>query len=115
MPHQCVRCNTFYDDGSAEILKGCKFIRKDMKKLNLKEQFDLIISIFSFASNSYFDEKDLPSLWKIAHKHLKPNGILAILGHDYEPPAALFNKTETGTFKMLDSSYLAKWYVGKKK
>ncbi len=23
MPHQCVRCNKFYDDGSAEILKGC--------------------------------------------------------------------------------------------
>jgi hypothetical protein len=23
MPHQCVRCNTFYADGSAEILKGC--------------------------------------------------------------------------------------------
>lgn len=24
MPHQCVRCNTFYPDGSEEILKGCK-------------------------------------------------------------------------------------------
>ena len=24
MPHQCVRCNAFYEDGSAEILKGCK-------------------------------------------------------------------------------------------
>jgi len=24
MPHQCVRCNTFYDDGSSEILSGCK-------------------------------------------------------------------------------------------
>ena len=24
MPHQCVRCNTFYEDGSQEILKGCK-------------------------------------------------------------------------------------------
>ncbi len=24
MPHQCVRCGTFYDDGSTEILKGCK-------------------------------------------------------------------------------------------
>ena len=24
MPHQCVRCNTFYDDGSSEIMKGCK-------------------------------------------------------------------------------------------
>ncbi len=23
MPHQCVRCNTFYQDGSSEILKGC--------------------------------------------------------------------------------------------
>ena len=23
MPHQCVRCNTFYEDGASEILKGC--------------------------------------------------------------------------------------------
>ena len=23
MPHQCVRCNAFYADGAAEILKGC--------------------------------------------------------------------------------------------
>lgn len=23
MPHQCVRCNRFYEDGSEEILKGC--------------------------------------------------------------------------------------------
>jgi len=36
MPHQCVRCNTFYEDGSTEILKGCKcggklffFIKKE--------------------------------------------------------------------------------------
>jgi len=48
MPHQCVRCNTFYEDGSKEILKGCKcggklffFVKKskldDMKKA-VKEQ-----------------------------------------------------------------------------
>jgi predicted nucleic acid-binding Zn-ribbon protein len=24
MPHQCVRCNTFYEDGATEIIKGCK-------------------------------------------------------------------------------------------
>ena len=24
MPHQCVRCDTLYDDGANEILKGCK-------------------------------------------------------------------------------------------
>lgn len=23
MPHQCVRCNKFYDDGAKEILNGC--------------------------------------------------------------------------------------------
>lgn len=23
MPHQCVKCNTFYEDGAQEILKGC--------------------------------------------------------------------------------------------
>lgn len=23
MPHQCVRCGTFYEDGANEILKGC--------------------------------------------------------------------------------------------
>lgn len=23
MPHQCVKCGTFYDDGSSAILKGC--------------------------------------------------------------------------------------------
>ena len=23
MPHQCVRCNTFYEDGSQQLLNGC--------------------------------------------------------------------------------------------
>jgi hypothetical protein len=36
MPHQCVRCNAFYEDGNEAILKGCPcgaklffFIRKE--------------------------------------------------------------------------------------
>lgn len=36
MPHQCVRCNTFYDELSQDLLKGCKcggklffYIRKE--------------------------------------------------------------------------------------
>lgn len=39
MPHQCVRCNKVYDDGSKEILIGCScggkfffYIRKDKLK-----------------------------------------------------------------------------------
>ena len=39
MPHQCVRCNKFYDDGAQEILQGCScgakvffFVRKEKLK-----------------------------------------------------------------------------------
>lgn len=49
MPHQCVRCNKFYEDGSIVILKGCDcggrlffFIKKekmeDAKKLTEQVQ-----------------------------------------------------------------------------
>ncbi len=40
MPHQCVRCNAFYDDGAEEILKGCSCGGKlffYIKKEKLKE------------------------------------------------------------------------------
>ena len=48
MPHQCVRCNTFYDDGNEAILKGCScgaklffFIKKEryekLQKANAEE------------------------------------------------------------------------------
>jgi len=39
MAHQCVRCNTFYDDGDEVVLKGCScgaklfFYIKDPKKI----------------------------------------------------------------------------------
>ena len=44
MPHQCVKCNKIYDDGSTDILKGCEcggkfffFIKKEALK-NKKKQ-----------------------------------------------------------------------------
>lgn len=51
MPHQCVRCNKFYDDGSAEILKGCScgarlffFIKQE--KLNaIKQGQEAIVNL----------------------------------------------------------------------
>ena len=24
MPHQCVKCKTYYDDGAKELLSGCE-------------------------------------------------------------------------------------------
>lgn len=40
MAHQCVRCNTFYEDGSKELLEGCSkcmgkfffYVKKESKK-----------------------------------------------------------------------------------
>lgn len=44
MPHQCIRCSKLYDDGAAEILKGCAcgarlffFIRKEKLEQAKKE------------------------------------------------------------------------------
>lgn len=40
MPHQCVRCGTFYNDGAKEILKGCSCSGKlffYVKKSKLKK------------------------------------------------------------------------------
>lgn len=43
MPHQCVRCNKFYDDGAKQILTGCEcgckmffFVKKE--KINQIEE-----------------------------------------------------------------------------
>jgi len=50
MPHQCVKCSTFFEDGAEEILKGCPcggrlffFIRKE-KFEELKKSQELKLS-----------------------------------------------------------------------
>jgi len=45
MPHQCVRCNVFYEDGAQEILKGCPCGARlffYIKKKNLEKGKELI-------------------------------------------------------------------------
>lgn len=51
MPHQCVRCNSFYEDGADEILKGCPcggrlffFVRKEKLEEAKKELEELKLS-----------------------------------------------------------------------
>lgn len=48
MPHQCVRCGTFYDDGASEILKGCKCSGKlffFIKKENFEKSKEIISNV----------------------------------------------------------------------
>lgn len=48
MPHQCVRCGTLYDDGAAEILKGCSCGARlffFIKKKHLEESKEMIVNL----------------------------------------------------------------------
>lgn len=48
MPHQCVRCNKFYPDGSDEILKGCSCGAKMfffIKKEKMKELQETLVAV----------------------------------------------------------------------
>jgi predicted nucleic acid-binding Zn-ribbon protein len=63
MPHQCVRCNTFYPDAAKELLKGCScggrlffYIKQSRldeiknqaeKKLTTDESFQMEQDVFS--------------------------------------------------------------------
>lgn len=51
MPHQCVKCNSFYEDGADELLKGCTcgaklffYIRKEKYERVQRQLSDLKLS-----------------------------------------------------------------------
>jgi len=92
-------------------LKKCNFICQDIRKLSLKGDFDVIISVFSFGLHSYFNEKEMHILWKILHRRLKQKGILALIGHEYPPPKILFKRLDGGSIKIL-KGYNADWFIG---
>jgi len=97
-----------------KLLKGCKFIRQDIHKLKLKDKFDLTVSIFSFAYSSYFKEEDMPKLWRLVAKQLKPKGILAMFGNEFEPSEKLFRKLDAGIY-LLVGKYAFRYYIGVKR
>ncbi len=94
-------------------LKNCKFIYQDITKLNLKEKFDLMLSVFSFASNTYLNEKEMPATWEKIANHLELEGKLVLLGYDYEPPSDLFKKIKSGKYEIIPT-YETKYYIGEK-
>jgi len=60
MPHQCVRCGKFYDDGAEEILKGCPCGGKlffYINKKKLEESKNIITDLTTKEKNEI--EKDV--------------------------------------------------------
>ncbi|MFH1367554.1 MAG: class I SAM-dependent methyltransferase [Elusimicrobiota bacterium] len=57
------------------------FIRKDMRKIGFREEFDIVINWFT--AFGYFSDKDNESVLRKVHKALKKNGkFLLDLSHD---------------------------------
>ena len=114
MPHQCVRCSTFYEDGSQELLKGCScggklffFIKKekmeDMKKmtegvkLSQKDKEQIEIDIFDLVGSEI--DKDQPVILDIeAIRVLRPG--------KYELDLVHLFKKEPLIFKLEDGKYM---------
>lgn len=114
MPHQCVRCNTFYEDGSNEILKGCScggklffFIKKEKldeikalsseMKLTRKEKEQIEDDVFDLVGSEI--DRTTPVVLDIeAIRVLKPG--------KYEVDLVHLFKGEPLIFKLEDGKYM---------
>lgn len=90
-------------DASAEMIKLAKeknksaehpvnFVRKEIQKLNIRKQFDAVISMFA-VFNYLTKNEDLTAGIKTAHRHLKRGGLFIFDG--WFGPAVLHEKPET--------------------
>lgn len=111
MPHQCVRCNTFYEDGAEEILKGCScgsklffYVKKSeidkSKKMtaslsdNEKKQIEK--DVFDLVGGQNFDEPVILDLESI--RVLKPG--------KYELDLVHLFKKQPLVYQMGDGRYM---------
>jgi predicted nucleic acid-binding Zn-ribbon protein len=114
MPHQCVRCNTFYDDGATEIIKGCKcggklffYIKKEKLKqaqkvaeevkLSPKEKEQIENDVYELVG-SEIDRSEPVVLDLEAIRILKPG--------KYELDLVHLFKGEPLIFKLEDGKYM---------
>lgn len=113
MPHQCVRCNTFFEDGASELLKGCTcggklffFIKKDkledMKKvtedskLTKKDKIQIEEDIFDLVGSEI--DKEQPVILDIeAIRVIKPGKYELDLVHMFKKDPLVF-KLEEGKY-----------------
>lgn len=114
MPHQCVRCNTFHDDGASEILKGCHcggkiffYIKKsklegaqkevEAVKLSGKEQEQIEKDIYSLIGDEI--DKDKPVILDLESvRVLKPG--------KYELDLVHLFKGEPLVYKLEEGKYI---------
>ncbi|MAH32951.1 hypothetical protein CL615_01020 [archaeon] len=114
MPHQCVRCNTFYEDGSKELLNGCTcggklffFIKKekldDLKhiadsiNLSQKDKEQIEQDVFSLVGSEI--DKGQPVILDLEAIRIMGPG-------KYELDLVHLFKKEPLIFKLEDGKYM---------
>lgn len=113
MPHQCVRCNIFYEDGAKELLSGCAcggrlyfFIKKEkleeLKKvqaieLSKEDREQIEQDVFELVGSEI--DKDQPVILDLeAIRVLRPG--------KYELDLVHLFKKEPLIFKLEDGKYM---------
>ena len=112
MPHQCVRCGTFYDDGSKEILQGCTcgsklffYVKKEKlqqaqeisENLTNKEKKKIEDDVYEIMGR---DKEEKPVILDLESiRIIKPGKFELDLVH-------LFNKKDPLIFKLEDGKYM---------
>lgn len=112
MPHQCVRCGTFYDDGAQEILHGCScgaklffYIKKEKleqakeiaENLTKKEKKKIEQDVYEIMGR---EEEEKPVVLDLESiRVLKPGKFELDLVH-------LFNKKDPLIFKLEEGKYV---------
>lgn len=112
MPHQCVRCNTLYDDGSHEILQGCKCGGKlffYIKKERLKELKESTINLTK--KEKIEIEKDVYDLVDIKADRSKPivldlESIRILKPGQYELDLVQLFKKQPLIYKLAEGKYV---------
>ncbi|MBS3122838.1 hypothetical protein J4434_08205 [Candidatus Woesearchaeota archaeon] len=113
MPHQCVRCNNMYDDGSSEILNGCNcggklffYVKKEALE---KKQQQLKLSI----EEQQQIEKDVCDIIGVDKDDLEHPVVLDLetvqiiqSGKFHIDLVKLFNKKNPLVYKLEEGKYV---------
>jgi len=114
MPHQCVRCNNFYDDAADEIINGCPcggklffYIKKEkfeqakqeLPKLTKKEREEVEKDVFDMVGSEADEEKPVILDFESV-RVLKPGKYELDLAHLFRNEPLIF-KLEEGKY-MID-------------
>ena len=114
MPHQCVRCSTFYEDGATEIIKGCKCSGKlffYIKKEKLDEAQKLAENVKLTSHDKEQIEKDVFDLVGSDVEKDEPvvldlEAIRILQPGKYELDLVHLFKGEPLIFKLEDGKYM---------